>query len=92
MRDGDEVAVGEGGGGTDVVADVFAAWRVVLDDDKGGGGPVGRERGLAREGNGKGFIHLSVVEVGEGVEEVLIMCLRDCELANNQKGLFSLSP
>ncbi len=83
MRDWSKVAVGEGGGGTDVVADVFAAGRVVLDHDIGGGGAVGGEGGLAREGNGKGLIHLGVVEIGEGVEEFLVVCLRDCELATN---------
>lgn len=81
MRDWSKVAGGEGGGGTDVVADVFASGRVVLDDDIGGGGAVGGEGRLVREGNGKGFIHLSVVEIGEGVEEVLVVWLRDCELA-----------
>lgn len=81
MRDWSKVAGGEGGGGTDVVTDVFASGRVVLDDDIGGGGAVGGEGGLVREGNGKGFIHLSVVEMGEGVEEVLVVWLRDCELA-----------
>lgn len=81
MRDWSKVAVGEGGGGTDVVADVFAGGRVVLDDDVGGGGAVGGEGGLVREGNGEGFIHLGVVEIGEGVEEVLVVWLRDCELA-----------
>lgn len=81
MRDWGKVAVGEGGGGTDVVADVFAGGRVVLNDDIGGGGAVGGEGGLARKGNGKGFIHLGVVEIGEGVEEILIVWLRDCELA-----------
>lgn len=81
MRDWGKVAVREGGGGTDVVANVFARGRVVLDDDKGGGGAVGGEGGLTREWNGKGFIDLGVVEVGKRVEEVLIMWLRDCELA-----------
>lgn len=81
MRDWGKVAVGEGGGGTEVVADVFAAGRVVLDHDIGGSGAVGGEGGLAREGNGKGLIYLGVVEIGEGVEEFPIVCLRDCELA-----------
>lgn len=81
MRDWSKVAVGERGGGTGVVADVFAGGRVVLDDDIGGGGAVGGEGGFAREGNGKGFIHLGVVEIGEGVEEVLVVWLRNCELA-----------
>lgn len=87
MRDWSKVAVGEGAGGTIVVADVFAGGRVVLNDDKGGGGFVGgeggmaREGGLARKGNGKGFIDLDVVEIGEGLEEVLVVCLWDCELA-----------
>lgn len=81
MRDWGKVAVGEGAGDTDVVADVFAAGRVVLDDDKRGGGAGGGEGGLAREGKDKGFIDLGVVEIGEGVEQVLIVWLRDCELA-----------
>lgn len=81
MRDWGKVAVREGGGGTDVVANVFARGRVVLDDDKGGGGAVGGEGGLTREWNGKGLIDLGVVEVGKSVEEVLIVSLRDCELA-----------
>lgn len=81
MRDWGKVAVGERGGGTDVVADVFAGGGVVLDDDERGVGAVGGEGRLAREGNGKGFIDLGVVEVGEGVEEVLVVWLRDCELA-----------
>lgn len=88
MRDWSKIAVGEGAGGTVVVADVFAAVRVVLNDDKGGGGVVGgggegrlaRGGGLVREGNGKGFIDLDVIEIGEGVEEVLVVWLWDCEL------------
>lgn len=92
MRDWSKIAVGEGAGGTVVVADVFAAGRVVLNDDKGGGevggggggggeGRLAREGGLVREGNGKGFIDLDVIEIGEGVEEVLVVWLWDCELA-----------
>lgn len=79
MRDWGKVAVGEGGGGTEVVANVFAGGRVVLDDNKGGGGAVGGEGGLAREGNGEGFIDLGIVEVRKGVEEVLVVFVRYCE-------------
>lgn len=84
MRDWSKVAVGEGAGGTVVVTDVFAGGRVVLNDDKGGGRFVGGgEGGLARKRNGKGFIDLEIVEIGEGLEEVLVVCLWDCELATS---------
>lgn len=69
-------------------------------DAAGGGGGGGRGRGrggegdggLAREGNGKGFIDLGVVEARKGVEEVLVMFVRDCEFARNKikKSIFPL--
>lgn len=47
---------------------------------------------MAREGNGKGFIDLGVVEARKGVEEVLVMFVRDCEFAKNKnkKSIFPL--
>lgn len=41
---------------------------------------------MAREGNCKGFIDLGVVEARKGVEEVLVMFVRDCEFAKKKKG------
>lgn len=70
----------KGGGGAVVVfVFVFAAFAFVVLVVGGGGGEG--EGGLAREGNGKGFIDFGVVEVRKGVEEILVVFVRDCEFA-----------
>lgn len=81
---------GRGGGGGGGAVDTAGG---------GGGGGGGRgggrggegDGGLAREGNGKGFIDLGVVEARKGVEEVLVMFVRDCEFPKkkNKKKVFS---